>query len=262
MAGSRPLLQPWDDIRDDLESFFASKPARTGDVDDLEVMLRTAFPAICRRYCELGASLGTRQGTCSCSVMVCHRNEVRERILVTRVVESFPNYGLDRTLQLGNGYWELHLRCVPYGEISESTQLDVVSAAIRDRRRTYRRVTDATLTQSERQHGLAAVWTFVPSRIMNKETAFDAIPSGSVICANLDFYSEETAKEENAMLFAERIHVFEHFLDDVQELSLLLVADASKRQSAISALLSKGGRFMADVVMREFIREAVRRAWQ
>ena len=232
-----PLFQDWYLILSDIQDFLKAEAVvdinQSTAASSLDEMFRIVLPALCRRVCELASRLGATVGDTSASVMICHTNDVKNGILALRVFESFPNYGLDRTIATREGKWNLHLRYVHYKDIhNPSLNRDVVADAILKHVDVNRRVENNTSTPSEKTSHIVAVNSIIPLQLATANN-IEQIKPGTVVALNIDFYESETTGYASVLETVERLNILKKILSDIYEISLFQTLTHEERAKGI-----------------------------
>jgi len=231
-----PLYQNWDAILIDIEDFLKAEAVvdinQSTAASSLDDMFRIVLPALCRRLCELASRLGDAAGDTSASIMVCHSNDTKNGILALRVFESFPNYGLDRTIATREGKWNLHLRYVHYKDKQNpSLNRDVVAEALLNHIDIVRSVVDHTSTLSEKTSNIVAVHSIIPQQFVNTDN-IEQIKPGTVVALNVDFYNNANYASMHATL--NRTNILRKLLSVIYEISLFQTLTKEERANDIT----------------------------
>jgi len=237
------LLQTWDEIHRDIKQVLRAQAEvdRRGDSDlqSIDAMIQACLPALCQRLCELGARIGETEGDTSASVMICHYNDTENGRLYLRVYESFPNYGLDRTINFRDGRWNLHLREVDYkNPKNPSINNEVVARALIKGTDLLEEVPLSTNTESENRLNIMLVQSILPKQIHSIHD-LEQIRPGTVVCLNVDFYNTESYAPNSWLQTIERGLVIKGLLSEIHEISLMTTMPEERRKSGIKRLLQQ-----------------------
>ncbi len=259
MKNAMPVLQEYEEILSDLKMILDARmaidTANKNAAAVVDELISAALPALCRRFCELVASIGPTHGDMSGNVMLCHANDTNTGIMTLRVFESFPNYGLDRTLDVRGEYWGLHTRQVHYHDPNNpSLNKDVIAEALLARRDGRRRTSKETNTQSESARNIVAVATFIPSPI-KMLASLEEVKKGTIVALNIDFYNSAPDTRTSAVETFFRLQKANEVLDEIHALSLLQAMEGPDRKTGILSVLEKIRR--SDIVnftLRELVK--------
>jgi hypothetical protein len=231
---SPDFFQSWDHILKDLQDLLGAKACVEANAEpaaaSLETIMAICLPALCQRLCQLASRLGPTIGGTSASVMICHENNRDRGHLYLRVYESFPNYGLDRTIHVRGGQWRLHLRDVDYGNPANfEVNDDVVARALSQQKDIYLPVDPETSTPSEKQQSICAIHSIIPNQLKSLED-IRQVPIGAVVALNVDFYAIEERGYASHQVVG-RSYVLKELLSQVHAFSLFNSLPEDERRS-------------------------------
>jgi hypothetical protein len=214
----------------------ASVPRSKGeDVFPLDRMLAAALPALCRRTCELACSIGSVDNV-SADILCCHQNNVEDSTLYVNVYESYPNYGLDRTILERNGFWTLHTREIAYGNPNHpASKVDVIAEALLSGKSLMRSVFPESLVPSEKR--MVAVRAIIPDALKSLPYLKKVRPA-EIVSLSMVFYDNTPVAYMSLLETIERLHYVEDHLNALHKLSLFQSLPHEERWAGLRKLVN------------------------